>query len=90
MSSVVPKFNPGDLVDVTEYYADLIPKSCFRALILESNIFSFGGDYPKSTCIIYDVLGVEGSYADSIQKAEEFAIHLIEKSNKGTNDERIS
>ena len=82
MSSVVPKFNPGDLVDVTEYYADLIPKSCFRALVLESNIFSFGNDSISNPCIIYDVLGVEGPQADSIQKAEEFAIQLIEKSNQ--------
>jgi hypothetical protein len=82
MSGIVPKFSPGDLVDVTEYYADLIPKSYFRALVLECNIFSFGGDPVENSCIIYDVLGVEGLQLDSIQKVEEYAIHLIEKSNK--------
>ena len=79
MAGVVPKFKRGDLVDVTEYYADLIPKSYFRALILECNIFSFGGEVADNHVVIYDVLSVEGEQLKSIQKAEEFAIQLIDK-----------
>ena len=71
MAGVAPKFKRGDLVDVTEYYADLIPKSCFRALVLEHNVFSFGGEHPENHVIIYDVLSVEGELQDSVQKAEE-------------------
>ncbi len=79
MAGVVPKFKCGDLVDVTEYYSDLIPKGYFRALVLECNIFSFGGEEADNHVVIYDVLGVDGEQVDSIQKAEEFAIQLIDK-----------
>ena len=81
MADIVPKFKRGDLVDVTEYYSDMIPKSYFQALVLEYNIFSFGGESSENHVIIYDVLGVEGDQQNSIQKAEEFAIRLISKSS---------
>lgn len=86
MSGCVPKFSSSDLVDVTEYYLDLIPKSHFRALVLEYNIFSLStASAPtlENGYIIYDLLGVEGQQLHSIQTAEEYAIRLIEKSNKG-------
>jgi hypothetical protein len=83
MAGIVPKFKRGDLVDVTEYYSDMIPKSYFHALVLEYNIFSFGGESPENHVIIYDVLGVEGDQQNSIQKVEEFAIRLVAESKRG-------
>ena len=73
MPAAVPKFKVGDLVDVTEYYSDLIPKGYFRGLILGSEVYHIFGD---TSTIIYTVLGCTRENADAIQRAEEFAISL--------------
>jgi len=82
MPTALPKFDVGDLVDVTEYYADLIPKSYFCGLILGFEVYHIFGD---TSTIIYTILGCTGENTDTIQRAEEFAISLTP-----TEQERIS
>lgn len=80
MSGIVPKFNSGDLVNVTEYYSDLIPKSYFHALVLGHEIFSFD----NYETIVYNVLSISNNcnHEGTIHRAEEMAINLIVKVSK--------
>ena len=76
MPTVIPKFKEGDLVDVAEYYNDMIVKSVYRGLVLGYKIHTFE-HYNTDPTIIYDLLCVEGDKAGSVQKAEETAILLV-------------
>ena len=61
------KYSKGDLVQVTEFYNDLIPKSGYTGII--TGVKKFEGSL--KTHIIYEILDME---TNQVKTAEDFAI----------------
>ena len=67
-----PKFKPGEIVKVYEYYAcgDIV-KDAYYGVVLSVNAYEFS----KAPCYIYNVLpNDQTSGRFGVQTAEEFAV----------------
>ena len=66
------KYSKGDLVQVTEYYHDLIAKSSYVGIITDVKKYQSGVDeLPRDVYVIYEVLDMQ---TNEVKTAEDFAI----------------
>ena len=73
-----PKFSNGELVNIIDYYADMIPRATYEGLIISHERFLLSETSEHS---IYDILFLSGNKEGKIERVEEFAISLMKERN---------